>query len=115
MNFETREKSMATKTLIELQAEYEQLEKKYKSERSALEKQIAQVRKSEQADAVEKIRAIMTEYGIKASELNAATKPQKAQKRGTVEAKFRGPNGQTWTGRGRQPRWIGEDREKFRI
>jgi DNA-binding protein H-NS len=35
--------------------------------------------------------------------------------------KYRGPSGETWSGRGRQPRWLteleatGRDREEFRI
>lgn len=106
---------MTTESLAELQAKYEQLEKTYKADRAALEKQIARARKSKQAEAVEKIRTLMNEYGINASDLGAAKISKNAEKRGTVNAKYRGPNGETWTGRGRQPRWLGDDREKFRI
>jgi DNA-binding protein H-NS len=29
-----------------------------------------------------------------------------ASKRGKVPAKYRGPNGEAWSGRGKQPRWL---------
>jgi DNA-binding protein H-NS len=38
----------------------------------------------------------------------------------TLPAKYRGPNGETWSGRGRPPKWLqtleaeGRDREEFR-
>ena len=40
---------------------------------------------------------------------------------GTVAARFRGPNGETWSGRGRMPKWLsaqeaqGRNRDEFRI
>ena len=40
---------------------------------------------------------------------------------GSVAARFRGPNGETWSGRGRMPKWLsameaqGRKREEFRI
>lgn len=107
---------MTNPTLTQLQAKYVELESVYKRERSALEKQMADVRKVEQADALAKIRSIMSEYGIAAGDLGTAAKPRKATKQsGPVAPKYRGPNGETWSGRGRQPSWLGKDREKFRI
>jgi DNA-binding protein H-NS len=106
---------MAGESLAQLQSKYDELEKNYKIQRSALEKQMAQVRKLEQAGAVEKIRSIMAEYGLAPADLGTSQKSKLTKKTSTVEAKFRGPNGETWTGRGRQPRWVGDDREKFRI
>lgn len=44
-----------------------------------------------------------------------------AKQKQVVPAKFRGPNGETWSGRGRVPGWLaviesqGGSREKFRI
>lgn len=38
-----------------------------------------------------------------------------------IEPKYRGPNGETWSGRGKLPKWIkklidaGQDKEAFRI
>ena len=42
-------------------------------------------------------------------------------RRGKVPPKYRGPNGETWSGRGQHPRWMrpflrkGRDPESFRI
>ncbi|MBL6076727.1 H-NS histone family protein [Belnapia sp. T18] len=50
--------------------------------------------------------------------------PRASKKAGTggqVAAKFRGPNGEEWTGRGRLPKWLhameaeGHSRNEFRI
>jgi DNA-binding protein H-NS len=38
-----------------------------------------------------------------------------------LKAKYRGPNGETWSGRGREPRWLtaleagGRKKEEFRV
>lgn len=33
-----------------------------------------------------------------------------------LPVKFRGPNGETWAGRGRLPAWMqGQDKEQFRV
>ncbi len=35
-----------------------------------------------------------------------------------IESKYRGPNGETWSGRGKLPKWIkdsGQDKVAFRI
>lgn len=106
---------MTNQTLAQLQAKYDQLETEYRRERAALEKQIAETKKLEQANAVAQIRSIMNEFGIAPSDLGTARKSTKAKKPGTVAVKYRGPNGETWTGRGRQPKWIGENREKYLI
>ncbi len=58
----------------------------------------------------------MTEYGIQASDLGISSK--RKRKTGTPAApKFQNPQtGDTWTGRGRAPKWIeGKDRTKFAI
>ena len=50
-----------------------------------------------------------------------AAKKLPAGRRGKVDAKYRGPDGQLWSGRGRPPRWVvaveaaGEKREAYLI
>lgn len=104
-----------TNSIEELQKKYEQLEKDYKSQRMALEKQIAEAKKAYQADAVTKIRALMTEHGLNMEDIGTGKKPKKVKREGSVAPKYRGPDGKTWTGRGRQPSWVGENREQYRI
>jgi DNA-binding protein H-NS len=111
-----QQEDMTNPTLAELQKQYDQLQVDFKRDRAALEKQMSDVKKAEQADALAKIRSIMSEYGIAPGDLGAGKKPRKTSKQsGPVAPKYRGPNGETWTGRGRQPTWLGDDREKFRI
>jgi DNA-binding protein H-NS len=43
----------------------------------------------------------LTNYSIEPRSLNIDAK--KAKK---VEPKYRGPNGETWSGRGAKPRWL---------
>lgn len=106
---------MTTETIAQLQAKYQQLEKDYKTQRAGLEKQIAEAKKTHQADALAKIRALMVEHGLAPEDIGLSKKTRKVKAPGTVPAKYRGPNGETWTGRGRQPAWLGENREQYRI
>lgn len=107
---------MTNTTLVQLQAKYARLESDFKRERAELEKQISEARKTELAGALANIRSIMSEYGITPSDLGKASrKQQKAKSSGQVPPKYRGPNGQTWTGRGRQPKWLEGDRDQYLI
>lgn len=107
---------MENPTLAHLQEEVQKLEVEYKRERSALEKQIAETKKLEQANALSQIRSIMSEFQIELTDISGGKKTRKlSRKSGPVAAKFLGPNGETWSGRGRQPRWLGNDPKKFLI
>lgn len=107
---------MTNTTLVQLQAKYAQLESDFKRERGELEKQISEARRTELAGALANIRSIMSEYGITPSDLGQTSrKQQKVKKSGQVAAKYRGPNGQTWSGRGRQPKWLEGDRDQYLI
>lgn len=91
----------------------------------ALMAQAEQVRKQELAAVIADIKAKMKEYGITAADLGgAAASGRKAPKAKAEarEAKYRGPNGETWAGGlGRKPEWVrailaaGKNIEDFRI
>jgi DNA-binding protein H-NS len=73
-------------------------------------------RKDEINGAIKKIRDLMQLHGVTLSDLSdVRAKPAKAK--GTVAAQFKNPeSGETWTGRGRAPRWLdGKAKEAFRI
>ena len=106
---------MTNPSLARLKSQHEQLQTTYKRDSAALEKQIADATKLEQANALARIRAIMDQFGIAPTDLGSAGTTVKAKKSGTVPAKYRGPDGETWTGRGRQPKWVGDNREKYLI
>lgn len=107
------------KSLVDLQSEIENLQK-----------QAAEIRSKQYRKTVADIVATMRAFGITLEELRKAfgkkpagrakaTQPAKsgrkakapkpagpAKARKPVPVKFRGPNGETWTGRGKQPTWL---------
>ena len=80
------------------------------AQREALEKQIEQTKKQERGDAIEKVKALMAEYGLTVADLGSRPAPGKAKKGksgGKVAVKYRNAStGETWSGRGLQPRWL---------
>jgi len=78
------------------------------AQKEALDQQIEATKKKERGDAVEKIRTLMSEYGLTPADL-AQRSPAKP-KAGTgkkVAAKYRNPaTGDSWSGRGLQPKWL---------
>ncbi|WDR87721.1 H-NS family nucleoid-associated regulatory protein [Burkholderia ambifaria] len=94
-------------TYRQLTAQLEKLQQKIDKER---EKAIA--------DAIAAIRAKIEEFDITAEELGflpmgavAAAKPKRA-----LPPKYLNPKtGETWSGRGRAPAWLGKNRARFLI
>jgi len=89
------------------------------AQREALEKAIEQARQNEIAGAVTKVRELVAEYGLTVQDVFPGRAGKSAVKSsgGKVAAKYRDPaSGQTWTGRGKAPKWIdGKDRNAFLI
>jgi DNA-binding protein H-NS len=95
------------KTYKELQAEIQSLQAKAE-----------QLRQDEMQHAIDEIREKMNEYGITIQDLEGGAKRGRRATAGTtVKPKYRNPEtGDTWTGRGKPPRWIaGKDKEQFLI
>jgi DNA-binding protein H-NS len=111
-----------------------------------LQKQAADIRSKEFDATVQDIVAKMQAFGITLKDLQAVqrkggrgakakAKPSRGKGRaakvkakrtspgkgGTVAAKYRGPNGETWSGRGLMPRWLsglvnaGRSKEEFAV
>ena len=80
------------------------------AQREALERQIEQTKKQERGEAIERVKALMAEYGLTVSDLGsrpASGKTKKGKSGGKVAAKYRNSStGETWSGRGLQPRWL---------
>lgn len=73
----------------------------------------AQIALAKKQEVAEKVRKLAKDNGLEISDLLAADKPNKAKAkkpRGKVAPKYKNPaNGsETWTGRGRQPRWVAD-------
>jgi DNA-binding protein H-NS len=79
------------------------------AQKATLEEQIAKAQKEERGAAIAQARALIDEYGLSAAELGIGgarkTKPATAPRK--VAPKYRDKaTGQTWSGRGLQPRWL---------
>lgn len=84
-----------------------------KAQAEALLKQAEAARRAEIAAVVAEIQARMKEYGITLDDLKGGAK--KARATAAVAAKYRNPaSGETWSGRGRAPRWLAEEMAKGR-
>lgn len=96
------------------------------AQRDALDKQIEEARREEVSSAVAKVKQLIAEYGLTAADCGfkmstAAASPNLVNARIPVAAKYRGLHGETWSGRGKAPRWLtnleaqGRKREEFLI
>ncbi|MDZ7595891.1 MAG: H-NS histone family protein [Thiobacillus sp.] len=84
-----------------------------KAQAEALLKQAEVARRAEIASVVAEIQARMKEYGITLDDLKGGAK--KAKARTAVAAKYRNPaTGESWSGRGRAPKWLAEEQAKGR-
>jgi len=86
-------------------------------QRESLELQIREAKKRETGAAIAQVRALVAEFGLTPQDVFPSAKPRSARAGAKVAAKYRNPaTGQTWTGRGKAPKWIdGQDRAKYLI
>src|SRR6218665_3405049 len=94
-------------------------------QREALEQQLNEARRNELANAVSQVRPLCAEQGLAPRDTFPTSKflsggripGAPASPRTKAAPKYREPaTGQTWTGRGKAPKWIqNEDRAKFAI
>lgn len=78
------------------------------AQKAALEQQILQAQREQRAQEVAQVRALMSEYGLTLADLGSrpAATPRKSGG-GRVAPKYRSSaTGETWSGRGLQPRWL---------
>lgn len=86
-------------------------------QREALEQQINEARRQELASAISQVRALVAEFGLTQQDVFPAARARSASSGTKVAPKYRDPvTGQTWTGRGKAPKWIqNQNREQFAI
>jgi len=86
------------------------------AQRELLDKQIKEAVQREKADGIAKAKAIIEQYDLTASDLFSRKAGAKGPS-GKVAPKYRNPaTGETWTGRGKAPKWIeGRDRSNYLI
>lgn len=97
---------------------------KLRQQIAEMEKQATELQKKNRPAVLSQLREQMSAYGITAEELSRpaakVTKPKtvlaksagsapKAKKPAVASpAKYRGPQGQTWSGRGTAPKWLND-------
>ena len=90
-------------------------------QRDALEQKIVEARTLETASAVAQVRSLIADFDLTQQDIFPSGKTPRAStaKRptGKVNPKYRNPEtGDTWTGRGKAPKWIqDQDRAAFVI
>lgn len=86
-------------------------------QREALQRQIDEMHKQEVAAAIEKVRAIVSEYSLTPEQVFSRPRGKQGPKQQATSAKYRDPVSKaTWSGMGREPGWIkGQSRELFQI
>ena len=88
-------------------------------QRQSLELKIAELQKSEVAEAIFKARALVEEYSLTPDQIFPSASGSKTRKASTakVAAKYRDPiTGKEWSGRGLAPKWLaGKNKKDFLI
>lgn len=94
------------------------------AQKAALEQQIIDLQREERAQAIAQVRALMSQYGLTLADIGAraAAPPARKAPGERVAPKYRHPQtGETWSGRGLQPKWLkaslagGAQLDDFRI
>ncbi|WP_153074274.1 H-NS family nucleoid-associated regulatory protein [Paraburkholderia bonniea] len=90
-----------------------------KAQIAKLQVQADQVRQAEINKVIEEIKAQIEEYGLTAQDLGfvAAARRGRPPRKEPLPPKYHDPKtGNTWSGRGKPPKWIsGKNRERFLI
>lgn len=79
-------------------------------QKAALDKEIESTRREELTNAIAQVKRLMQEYGLSVADISVkapSTRAASAAKGGKVAAKYRNTaTGETWSGRGLQPKWL---------
>jgi DNA-binding protein H-NS len=79
-------------------------------QRDELDAQISEAKRAESVEAIDTVRRLIADYALTAKDCGFSDAKPKAMvtqsKRGPAPVKYRGPNGETWSGRGRTPGWL---------
>ncbi|MBP0624405.1 H-NS family nucleoid-associated regulatory protein [Cupriavidus consociatus] len=95
--------------------------KELMAQKAALEAHLEEVRANEVASVIEQIQNLMAEYGLTVDDITKRRRGRPAgsgtgKAKSALPAKYHDPKtGKTWSGRGRQPAWLGKNPNKFLI
>jgi DNA-binding protein H-NS len=76
--------------------------------RAEIDKEIVEARKQARAGAIAQVKALMAEHDLTVADITAKSTSRSVKTGGTkVAPKYRNRDtGETWTGRGLQPKWL---------
>jgi len=88
----------------------------YQKQIAELKAKAEEARRAEVADALAQIQSIMKEFGLTVADIGGISKAPKAARKPT-EIKYRDQaTGDTWSGRGRAPKWLeGKDKHHYLV
>jgi DNA-binding protein H-NS len=76
-------------------------------QQAELEKQLQDARRAERSGVINQIKSLMAEHGLSMADLGGKVAGKSANAGRKVAPKYRNPaTGETWTGRGLQPKWV---------
>lgn len=76
-------------------------------QQAELEKQLQDARRAERSGVINQIKSLMAEHGLTVADLGGKVAGKSANAGRKVAPKYRNPaTGETWTGRGLQPKWV---------
>ncbi|MYM26500.1 H-NS histone family protein [Duganella sp. FT135W] len=89
----------------------------YQKQIAELQAKAEEARRTEIAQARAQIQSIMSEYGLTLADIGGNSKPSPKAPGKPVAIKYRDEaTGDTWTGRGRAPKWLeGKDKSQYLI
>ncbi len=89
------------------------------AQKEALEKLIQDTRHTELAEAINKVKGLIADFGLTQEDIFGAVRGAKKPKAegSKVAAKYRDPvSGKEWSGRGLAPKWLqGREKAEFLI
>lgn len=94
--------------------------KELMAQRAELDRQIIAARQAEQSQAIETVKSLIKQFELSAEDCGFRPQKGSAKAKQAAPVKYRGPNGETWAGRGRTPGWLaalessGASREQYR-
>lgn len=84
------------------------------AQKQALDDRINEIKAAQRADAISQCVALIRHHELTERDLFKGS--AKSEPKATVAAKYRNPaTGETWSGRGRAPKWLNGDREAFAV
>ncbi|SOY77730.1 H-NS-like protein [Cupriavidus taiwanensis] len=95
--------------------------KELMAQKAALEAHLEEVRANEVSSVIEQIQNLMAEYGLTVDDITKRRRGRPAgsgagKAKAALPPKYRDPKtGNTWSGRGRKPAWLGKNPNRYLI